>query len=152
MDRLHLALGGAACMAAGALASQLLLAPAGSVRAADNRVEPGIGYSVVNSSKSGEALVFIYDPDNRRLLMYTTVGGNQLKLSAVRNTYYDAKLHEYNNADEKGTSVRELKKAVEDEEKKEKEKEKKGQPVATGTGGAAPSDPFANPPDPPKAK
>ena len=75
------------------------------------------------NGKSSDTLIFVYDPDTKRLLMYAT-GGNKLKLVSVRNTAYDAKIHELNNDDEKGTSVKEIREAVEKEDQRERAREK----------------------------
>jgi hypothetical protein len=115
MDRFHLALGAAATFAAGALAAQFLV-PGSVARAAESAATPTVGLQVING-KSSDTLIFVLDQDTKRLLMYST-GGTKLKLASVRNTAYDAKIQELNNDDEKGTSVREVKKAVDEEEKR----------------------------------
>ncbi len=84
---------------------------------------------VIVHSKSNEPLVFVFDPESRRLLMYTTVQGTggvpELRIVAARNTAYDARIEEYRNKNENGMSVKELKEAFESEERKEKEAARK---------------------------
>lgn len=112
----------AALLAAGALASRLLFGAYPTASADGSAPGPRASFmQVVNSQKTNEPLVFVYDEESKRLLMYTTIAGKELELAAARNTVYDARIQEYKNSNEKGMSVKELKKAFEEEDAKERE-------------------------------
>ncbi len=92
-----------------------LVAPASVSAAADQPPPRGALLEVVSSPKTNEPIAFLYDADTRRLIVYTTVAGGELRILAVRDTEYDARIVEYHNQNEKGMSVAELKKRFADE-------------------------------------
>jgi hypothetical protein len=105
-----------ALVGCGAIAARLLEDRPPAARADAVPAGSGSFMQVVNSQKTNEPLVFLYDEASRRLMVYTLVnGGNgpDLKVAAIRNTEFDAKVQEYRNTNEKGMSVRELQKAFE---------------------------------------
>lgn len=104
-----------ALVAGGALAGRLAVAPVPAVAAADQPAPRSALLEVVSSPKTNEPIAFLYDVEARRLTVYTTVGGGELKILAVRDTQYDARIVEYRNQNERGMSVPELKKKFEDE-------------------------------------
>jgi hypothetical protein len=110
-------------LAVGALAGQALGPRAASVFAENRPGDRKAFMEVINYSKTNEPAVFVYDEETRRLLMYMTTSdgkGPELKLIAARNTAYDLRIEEYKNANEKGMSVGELKRAFAEEDAKER--------------------------------
>jgi hypothetical protein len=115
-------------LAGGVLAR--LLAPAPAVYAeagSSDRQDASVILQVINSTKTNDTLAFVYDTKTQRLALYT-VGGEknkELSLCSVRNTGYDVRIHELNNFNPPGTSLKELKKGFEDEDAKKKDTDKK---------------------------
>lgn len=128
----------AALLAAGALLGSAIAQPSRPTQADERGEGRRTAMEVVFTTKTNEALAFVFDEDSKRLLMYTTVGGRELQLAAVRNTIYDARIVEYQNVNAPGMSVRDLKKTFDEEdaqakkkaeeEAKKKEKEKQPKP------------------------
>lgn len=128
------AAGALALLALGALAGRTMFDLPRPAHAEDRPSDRRASMEVLMYTKNNEALVFVYDEASHRLLMYTTAQGSggatgaaqpDLKLAAVRNTAYDARIEEYRNKNENGMSVKELKEAFEEQESKEREAARK---------------------------
>ena len=126
-----------ALLAAGALAGSTL-GGGGSVQADATGEQRNSNMEVVVSPKTNEPMVFIFDEESKRLLVYTTVNGRELSLAAVRNTSFDTRIVEYRNQSENGMSVRDLKKAFDEEDaaarRKAEEEAKKAAKAAKPAG------------------
>ena len=110
---------------AGALAATVLQSGSIPFVSAEGRPSEAAIMQVATIQRTNDTGVFIYDVESKRLMVYTLVEKNELKPTAIRNTTWDAKLHEYRNKSDDNMDVRSLKKALEEQDKKDADAAKK---------------------------
>ncbi|HVY61294.1 MAG TPA: hypothetical protein VHF22_06550 [Planctomycetota bacterium] len=135
-------------IAAGALASQALTPGGQPFLSAQSRSNTGGTMQVINNAKSNDTMVFVYDDESKRLLVYIADRENGVRLSAIRNTTFDAKVNEYPKHPDDKVSYSAVKKAVEEEEKQQ-EKQRAEDEAKKSKETKKPAPPSTPPPAPP---
>jgi hypothetical protein len=83
--------------------------------------EAGSITAVTGAKDNSSAVLWVIDSQKRKLAVYESNMGKEIKLIAVRDMSHDMRAIDYTNTSNKGPAVKEMKKWADEAEKKERE-------------------------------